>query len=224
MEKYLAEAHEIEETFGKDDSHFQYERYTEELEKASLCAERLAGELRRLVMESAVSSRRRREYQVKLIRSHWISIGYGEGILRAELPFLLPHRKDKYTDYLYEPLFLAMENWCEERAEEGLEIPVYGEGVVCFLHVYDKKKPEIRIRDHDNIEEKQVVDAMGTFFLTSDSGRYLDTYHTTAAGNEDRTEVFLMEKQRFPGWIGELYRVNFISKNQPVENMEKTTG
>ena len=29
----------------------------------------------------------------------------------------------------------------------------------------DKKLPGTRIRDHDNIEEKQVVDALGMYFL-----------------------------------------------------------
>lgn len=50
--------------------------------------------------------------------------------------------------------------------------------------------PETRIRDHDNIEEKQVVDALGMYFLVSDSGLYLDTYHTTTLGERDCTFLF----------------------------------
>ena len=99
--------------------------YGEEVEKASLCAERLTEKLRRLVMESVAEPERQRDYRERLIRSHWITIGYEKGILRAELPFLLPHRKSKYTDYVYQPLFLAMEKWCGERGKEGLEVPAY---------------------------------------------------------------------------------------------------
>ena len=224
MQEHLAEAGGIKAAYERFASDFQYGRYGEEVEKASLCAERLTEKLRRLVMESVAEPERQRDYRERLIRSHWITIGYEKGILRAELPFLLPHRKSKYTDYIYQPLFLAMEKWCGERGKEGLEVPAYKEAVVCFCHVYDKGKLEVRVRDHDNIEEKQVVDALGTFFLESDGGLYLDTYHTTVMGDGDWTEVFLMDKGLFGGWIKEFYGGNGVSKNGSFRTREKSTG
>ena len=224
MQEHLAEAGGIKAAYERFASDFQYGRYGEEIEKASLCAERLTEKLRRLTMESILEPGRQREYQERVIRSHWITVGYGNGILKVELPFLLPHRKSKYTDYIYQPLFLAMEKWCGEREKKGLEVPAFREAVVCFCHVYDKGKPEIRVRDHDNIEEKQVVDALGTFFLESDGGLYLDTYHTTVMGDGDWTEVFLMEKGRFGDWIKAFYEENGVSKNRSSRRGEKSTG
>ncbi len=205
MQEHLAEAAGIKAAYERFASEFQYERYGEEVEKASLCGERLTERLRRLAMESLAEPGRQRVYEERLIRSHWITAGYEEGILRVELPFLLPHRKSKYTDYIYQPLFLAMEKWCGERGKAGAEVPAFREAVVGFCHVYDKGKPQVRVRDHDNIEEKQVVDALGTFFLESDGGLYLDTFHTTVMGDGDRTEVFLMEKGRFGEWVKAFY-------------------
>ena len=224
MQEHLAEAGGIKAAYERFASDFQFGRYGEAVEQASLCAERLTGKLRRLVMESVTEPGRQREYQERLIRSHWIKTQYERGILRVELPFLLPHRKSRYTDYIYQPLLLAMEKWCGEREREGLEVPAYGEAVVCFCHVYDKGKARVRVRDHDNIEEKQVVDALGTFFLESDGGLYLDTYHTTVLGDGDWTEVFLMDKGRFGGWIKELYGGNGVSKNREFQGERKSTG
>lgn len=96
--------------------------------------------------------------------------------------------------------------------------------MVCFCHVYDKGKLEVRVRDHDNIEEKQVVDALGTFFLESDGGLYLDSYHTTVMGDGDWTEVFLMDKGLFGGWIKEFYGGNGVSKNGSFRTREKSIG
>lgn len=179
MQEHLAEAGGIKAAYERFASDFQYGRYGEEVEKASLCAERLTEKLRRLVMESVAEPERQRDYQ---------------------------------------------EKWCGDRGKEGLEVPAFKEAVVCFCHVYDKGKPEVRVRDHDNIEEKQVVDALGTFFLESDGGLYLDTYHTTVMGDGDWTEVFLMDKGLFGDWVKAFYRENGVSKNESFRRWEKSTG
>lgn len=77
---------------------------------------------------------------------------------------------------------------------------------------------------HDNIEEKQVVDALGTYFLLSDNGLYLDTYHTTARGERDCTFLFLMDRDRFPGWIVKRQPPAPVSKNETVSAMEFRQG
>ena len=101
MQEHLAEAGGIKAAYERFASDFQSGRYGEEVEKASLCAERLTEKLRRLVMESVAEPERQRDYRERLIRSHWIRVEYEKGILRAELPFLLPHRKSKYTNSRY---------------------------------------------------------------------------------------------------------------------------
>ena len=45
------------------------------------------------------------------------------------------------------------------------------------MHVYNKNLPLVgRVRDHDNIEEKHVLDIVSSFCMKSDSGFYVDTF------------------------------------------------
>lgn len=52
--------------------------------------------------------------------------------------------------------------------------PEYMKCTVCFVHVYDETLPLGRVRDHDNYEEKHVLDVLANFFLKSDGGLYVD--------------------------------------------------
>ena len=67
--------------------------------------------------------------------------------------------------------------------------------------MYDSGLPLTRVRDHDNLEEKHILDVVGSFFLKTDSGLYLNSYHTTMLGKEDRTYLVIMENEKFPGWL-----------------------
>lgn len=187
-------------------------------------AERLAGGLRRLVIENCLWKREREAYGQGIVKLHGIRVGYESRILKVELPGLLPHRKSKYTDYLYKPVILALESWCIRRQEQREEVPQFERAAVCFLHVYDRKQSVARVRDHDNIEEKQMVDALGMFFLVSDGGLYLDTFHTSLLGEEDRTCLFLMDQKEFPQWIHRLEGDRKISKNETAWEGENSTG
>lgn len=214
MQEKLAEARSIKTLYDRSASSFQYGQMMDCMVEASEYAERLTERLRRLVLGNTYDSLKKEEYCFKLVQIHEIHIAYENHILKAELPFLLPHRKNKYTDYIYKPFFLALQDWCMERQKGGKEIPVYKQAIVCFVHEYNQMLPKSRIRDHDNIEEKQVVDALGTYFLLSDNGLYLDTYHTTARGERDCTFLFLMDRDRFPGWIVKRQPPAPVSKNE----------
>lgn len=220
----LAEARNVKMLYDRSASGFQYGQLVDCMAEASERAEGLADRLRRLILGNIVNGPRKDEYCLKLVQVHEISVNYEDCILKAELPFLMPHRKNKYTDYIYKPFFLTLQNWCEERQRQGKEIPVYERATVCFVHEYDGRLPGTRIRDHDNIEEKQVVDALGMYFLVSDSGLYLDTYHTTILGERDRTFLFLMEQNRFSQWICKRRPPDTVSKNQAVFSNGFSTG
>ena len=110
--------------------------------------------------------------------------------MKVKLPGLLSHRKNKYTDYLYKPVTMALENWCIRQQEQGEEISQFERAAVCFLYVYDQKQSVARVRDHDNIEEKQMVDAMKMFFLVSNKGLYLDSYHTSTMEKKTKRICF----------------------------------
>lgn len=224
MQDKLAEARNVKMLYDRSASSFQYSQLLDCILEASERAERVAGRLRSLVLGNTYDSLKKEEYCFKLVQIHEIAITYEDHILMAKLPFLMPHRKSKYTDYIYKPFFLALQNWCKNRQGEGKEIPVYQRATVCFVHEYDEKLPKTRVRDHDNIEEKQIVDALGMYFLVSDGGLYLDTYHTTIWGERDRTSLFLMERDQFCGWIYKRQSLENVSKNQPCPGTRFSTG
>ena len=203
IQEYLAEAHSAEEVYirGGGESEFQYSRWREMTMEAALCAERLTERLRRLMLGAQFPPEYQTVYQRQLVQSHGIQIEYEENVLRVELPILLSHRKNSHTDYIYKPLFLALLAWCEERMDKKERIPSYTKATLCYVHMYDKRLSVARIRDHDNMEQKQAADALGMFFLVSDSGLYMDTYHTTVLGDRDRTLLYLMPAGLFGRWI-----------------------
>ena len=151
-------------------------------------------------------------------------MSYKDEIVKVMLPILLPHRKGTYSDYIYKPLYLALKDWCQLRLEQGESLPFYEKATICFQHMYDECLPKSRIRDHDNMEEKQVVDALGMFFLQSDGGLFLNTYHVTLISNQDRTVLFLMPQEWFPSWLQKENRGTDISKKSAVVSAENSTG
>lgn len=224
LQECLAEARLMRTAQGRCGSAFQMGCFMDCVMEASFTAERLAGGLRRLVIENCLWKREREVYGLGIVKIHGIRVEYESGILKVELPGLLPHRKNKYTDYLYKPVTMALENWCIHCQGQGEEVPQFERAVICFLHVYDRKQSVARVRDHDNIEEKQMVDALGMFFLVSDGGLYLDTFHASLLGEEDKTCLFLMEPEKFPRWIQRLEEDRRISKNETAWEAQNPIG
>lgn len=224
VQEKLAEARSIKTLYDRSASSFQYKQLLDCMEEASERAEHLTDRLRKFILGNTFSGIRKEEYCLKLVQIHEIRLEYEDGILKAELPFLLPHRKNKYTDYIYKTFFLALQQWCGERQALGKVVPVYEQATVCFVHEYNEKLPGTRIRDHDNIEEKQVVDALGIYFLVSDGGLFLDTYHTTTLGERDCTFLFLMEQDRFSEWICKRQSPDLLSKTPTVSATDFSTG
>ena len=174
--------------------------------EAAKDSEYLTLRLRRLILELAPRKETYTCYMRDTAEVHGIRVAAGERILEVTLPVLVPHRKSAYTDFVYQPLQTALREWCRQQKAQGREIPHYREAAVCFFHEYDRKLPVSRIRDHDNIEEKQVLDILAGFFLESDSGGSLATYHETCAGEKDGTHIYLMDRERFPDWLAKKRR------------------
>ena len=82
-------------------------------------------------------------------------------------------------------------------------MPSFSDCVVCFTQVYDQCLPTRRIRDYDNLEEKQLLDVLSTFVMADDTGLLCDAYNTAALGEKDCTRISVMEKKRFPAWLAE---------------------
>lgn len=206
VEQKLAEGRSVLLTYRRQNTNVYYNDFTDMVLDAAKASESLTDSLRRLSLEVALEPQKYEDYKMDLVDIHGIEVLYEDGVLTITLPFLAPHRKGGYTDYLYKPLHLALQHWCVRQAEEGLAIPAYKKCTVCFLHLYDETLPLVRVRDHDNMEEKHVMDVVSNFFLVSDSGLYADTYHMTRMAADDRTKIYVMDSVVFPEWIAQTWQ------------------
>ena len=164
---------------------------------AALRAERIACRLRHLIYSSTTI--RKGDYLKSASVMHGITITYENEVLAVTLPSLLPKRRQRQsTEFLLDPLYFALEQYAKENT-----LPHYRECVVCFAQVYDQALPTRRVRDYDNLEEKQILDLLSSFVMADDTGLLCDAYNTAELGEQDCTMIFVMEKHRFPGWLAE---------------------
>ena len=164
---------------------------------AALRAERITCRLRHLIY--ATTSIKKEEYLRSAETMQGIEISENDGILEIKLPCLLPKRRQRQSaEFLLDPLYFALEQYAKENT-----LPHYRECVVCFAQVYDQALPTRRVRDYDNLEEKQILDLLSSFVMADDTGLLCDAYNTAELGEQDCTMIFVMEKHRFPGWLAE---------------------
>jgi len=162
---------------------------------AALRSERITCQLRNLVFADGVSSKT--DYMLKVKEAHGIDIKSTNGILSICLPGLLPKRKVRInTAFLNEPLHYALQEYVKQHS-----LTLYENCIVCFSQVYRRSLPLCRVRDHDNLEFKQILDTISAFVLHDDSGIFCDSYHTTELGEEDHTVICVMGKEAFPEWL-----------------------
>lgn len=201
VEQRLAEARTILRSYSRKDGKVRYDSFYEMVVEAAKNSEYLTDYLRRLTLELSFDPKQYLDYKNDLVMLHGIEVEYTDRIVGIKLPVLVPHRKSSYTDFIYKPLYTALQNWCMERTRQHLELPIFQRATICFIHCYDEKLPLARVRDHDNIEEKHVLDAVASFFLESDGALWVNTYHKLQMGSQDRTYLFIMEQDAFPKWI-----------------------
>lgn len=65
------------------------------------------------------------------------------------------------------------------------------------------------------MELKLILDVISSYALFDDSGLYCDDHHTTELGETDQTIIYIMEKDKFPDWLGN----HMKTKNTLSENM-----
>ena len=164
---------------------------------AARCSEQITCRLRHLVYET--SEIRKSDYLLSAADAQGIDIQQADDVLKITLPGLVPKRRRRQNpEYLLEPFTTALSRYVENH-----ELPSYEHCVICFAHVYDKKLPERRVRDYDNLELKQLLDVATSFLLPDDGGLLCDAYHTTELGERDCTLMFIMDSRRFPKWLSE---------------------
>ena len=177
------------------------QRYPENYEilstDAALRAEQITCRLRHLIYAS--TNIKKHEYLTSAAPMQGIHIQQKGLVFEITLPCLIPKRKQRQsTEYLIDPLTAALEQYVQTHA-----VKRFRHCVVCFSHVYCRDFPERRVRDYDNLELKQFLDAVGAYLLTDDGGLFCDAYHTTELGEADCTRMFIMEKAQFPAWLME---------------------
>lgn len=175
------------------------QRYPENYEtmstEAALRAEKIACQLRSLIYASTGISKR--EYLVRAGEAHGIEIRYDDGILKIQMPRLLPKKKSRQSGlFLSEPLHAALEQYARDHP-----MPHFRECVVCMVHVFDHALPQWRQLDYDNLQQKQILDIIALHVMTDDSGLLCDAFNTTEPGGADCTKVYVMEKYRFAEWL-----------------------
>ena len=164
---------------------------------AALQAEGIACQFRNLLFAS--SGILRSEYLVDAAETHGIEVEYENRIFSVKLPRILPKKKARHSDlFLLDPIHAALEFYRQKEA-----VPKYTECVVCVVHVYDRTLPEWCILDYDNMQQKQVIDAIAAHVLVDDSALLCDAYNTTELGDTTCTYVYIMEKECFPAWLKE---------------------
>ena len=162
---------------------------------AALRAETVACRLRHLLY--VTTGIRKSEYLTSAAETQGVEIRQRGGIVEITLPCLLPKRKQSHsTEYLIDPLTAALEQYVM-----GHAVQRFRRCTVCFSHNYSRENPERRVRDYDNLEVKQILDAVAAYLLVDDGGLLCDVYHTTKLGDMDCTRMFVMETSRFPVWL-----------------------
>jgi len=126
-----------------------------------------------------------------------IKIGFTrEGWFAVFLPALLRKKGKGNADYIRLMLYPAMRRFFQA------QFPIrYMDCVLILRHVYDRARPERRYRDHDNIEINTVADIIALYVMKDDSPLCCSHYYCSAAGSEDRTEVYVVPRIAFGEWL-----------------------
>lgn len=162
---------------------------------AALRSEQITCRLRHLIYSS--TTHKKASYLKSAASMQGIQIESNGGILEITLPSLLPKRKQwQSAEFLTDPLY----NLLNEYSDRDL-LQKFNDCVVCFISIYCRDLPDRRIRDYDNVEQKQILDVIATFCMIDDSGQYCDTYNATELGENDSTRILIMQKDRFPKWL-----------------------
>ena len=130
---------------------------------AALRAERIACRLRHLIYSSTTI--RKGDYLKSASVMHGINITYENEVLAGDAaqPAAKTQAAAERRVPAGPPLFRP---GAVRQSEHFAPLPGM---VVCFAQVYDQTLPTRRVRDYDNLEEKQILDLLSSFVMADDS-------------------------------------------------------
>lgn len=119
-----------------------------------------------------------------------------EGWFCLRIPTLLPKKGGGSPSYIRDFLYPAMRRFFSGKLPAS-----YPDCVLIFRHIYDRRRPERAWRDHDNIEVNMVADIVALYLLPDDAPRRCAHYYCSAAGDQDRTEVYVVPCDELTAWL-----------------------
>jgi len=172
------------------------ELYSKCAHNLAIDAEYLARNLRQFVYNTTLISDE--EYMLDAANAIGISVSQDEhGTVSITIPALLPKRRQRGANFITRPLFEVLQTFIKTN-----HFTRFGKCVLCFNHLYDRKlDSRNRVRDHDNLELKDIVDVINFFLLTDDTGVLCDFFHHSALADGDSTHIEIMSEDRFLDWI-----------------------
>ena len=103
------------------------------------------------------------------------------------IPGLMPKRNRRNNcKFLLEPLSYALKEFFKNHTVERLE-----KALVWYVYEYDENMSARHIRDYDNLEAKEVLDVVNTFFLIDDSGEFCELHYSTKRGEKNCTHIII---------------------------------
>ncbi len=160
------------------------------LEELEYIAECFMCALRDINAESKHKSKK--EVLLRCADGMGITVQKENGILKVVLPMILPTKAKAKVEYLFEPLFFAMENFSRNES-----VFIKEKAIMCIRFIYDRNNKKIPRGDHDNKEVKQVIDAISAFVVPDDSDEYLSLCMVSSEGEYSHTEVYVMPEKDF---------------------------
>ena len=139
-----------------------------------------------------VKQESKKEILIKCADSMGITVQKKDGILEVTLPMILPTKAKAKPEFLFEPLFFAMESFSKSK-----ELFIKEKAMMCIEFIYDKSNKNISRGDHDNKEVKQVIDAISAFVVPDDSDNYLSLCQISSEGESNYTKVYVMPERCF---------------------------
>lgn len=128
-----------------------------------------------------------------------ITVQKTNGVLEVTLPIILPKKSKTKADYLFDPIFHAMEEFSKTEP-----LFIKEKAMMCIEFIYDKNSKNIPRGDHDNKEVKQVIDAIASFVVRDDSDNYLSLCQISSEGDYNHTKVYVMPEKTFSTFFSNL--------------------
>ncbi len=132
-------------------------------------------------------------YIPKVVDAFGIGILYEKDILKITLPNPISKKKIKNNRFITDPLSYMCNQFLKSN-----NIKRYENCILYFEHNYSDKN---KVKDYDNLELKSIIDVISLYFLTDDSGKYIDIHHTSKVSENNYLQLYIIDKSKYIDFI-----------------------